>query len=124
LTTQGPALSKSKAAIRFSKIPKYKAMKPPDHRLQGQIFYETVKLHRNTVNGGFPNRARTTPGSLARATQSCPQAIQLMANSRWCLSRAMPRFPPCLSQAVGGIFAPGGGRSGAEFQDVLRELAG
>jgi hypothetical protein len=88
-----------------------------------QIFDETAGLHPNTVNDGFPTRHQRTGGTIA-TTQSCPQAIRLMANPQPRLPSFMPSFPPCARRAVDGIFAPGGGRFGTDFQGVLREPAG
>jgi hypothetical protein len=44
-------------------------MQTPDHRLQAKIFHEKVKLHRNTLNGGFP-QLEPTVGWIWRPTKT------------------------------------------------------
>jgi hypothetical protein len=95
-------------------------MQNTNYRLQPQIFDESVRLYRNTVNGRF--RAASISARAVRANPAW--AIRLLAHSRACLHWAMPSFLPCLEAAVDGIFRPGGGRSGTGFPRRLGEPAG
>ena len=115
LTTVGLALSKSKAAIPSP-------CKTPNHRLQPPILYESVKLHRNTVNGGFPSRRSRPPETSAGAFKPFPRAIRLMAKPRARPAGRCPSFPPCVSPEVDGIFRPEAAVRDGTFQGVPEHL--
>jgi hypothetical protein len=61
----------SKAAIRSQ----YQTCKTPEHRLQAQIFYEKVKMRRNTVNGYFPGGSNGPPKPSGKCSIVSPRQL-------------------------------------------------